>query len=109
MKVEPILKDEVKLHAEKQIEKKTIFLGSEILRPGHRCFEVNEKTLKAVEAEYSRVVNFNSPDTRSIMTKPDCVYVNALNAANALKVYHKGGREVAQPLFKMTDIYNPNL
>lgn len=106
MKVDPTLKDEVKLHAEKQIEKKTVFLGREFLRPGHRCFEINTTTLAVTETQYERVVYFNEPDARKILTKENCVYINALNAANALKVYKKGGRIITEPLFERGDLYN---
>jgi|GEM_PF-2914929 hypothetical protein len=106
MKVEPTLKDEVKLHAEKQFEKKTAFLRKEILRPGHRCFEVNEKTFETKEAQYERIVNFNEPDTRKIVIKENCVYINALNAPNALKVYKKGGRKIQEPFMKMGEEHN---
>lgn len=102
--VESEIADKVKIVKQKQIEKKTIFLGSEILRPGHRCFEVNENTLETKEAEYERVVNFNSPDTRSIVVSPECVYINALNKSNAIKVYKKGGRIIEKPFMSFSDI-----
>lgn len=96
--------DNVKLHAERQIEKKTVFLGSETLRPGHRCFEINESTLEVTEAQYERIVRFNAPDTRTIITKTNCAYINALNKANALKVYKKGGRNELKPFMSFNDV-----
>lgn len=101
MKVNPILKDEVKLHAEKQIEKKTVFIGSQKLIPGHRCFEINEVTGEVVQANYLLSVNFNSPDSKEVLVKPNCVYINALNAKNALKIYNKGGRKEIKPFLTL--------
>ena len=93
--------DKTELHALKQIEKKTIWIGSEVLRPGHRCFQINNETRECVEAEYEREVHFNEADKRKIVIKPNCSYVNALNKENALKVYDKGGRQETKPFLKL--------
>lgn len=93
--------DKTELHSLKQFEKKTVFIDSTVLRPGHKCFEINHDTLTCVEAEYEREVNFNAPDTRKVMIKPNHSYINALNSKNALKVYGKGGRTIIKPIMKM--------
>lgn len=93
--------DKTKLRDERQIEKKSILTGSEVLRSGHRCFEINTITLDVKEAEYSLEVQFSGKTTRKITMRRDCVYVNALNKKNALKVYHKGGREVVKPFLSL--------
>lgn len=95
------IKDETEHHALKQFEKKTVLIDSTVLRPGHRCFEINHETLECIEAQYEREVNFNKPDTRKIMIKPNCSYMNALNVVNALKTYNKGGRKQSKPFMKI--------
>lgn len=97
-------KDQVKHHSERQVEKKTVLLGTEALRPGHRCYEINTETLEVNEAQYRQVVNFNAPDTREVDTKSNCVYINAMNAKNALKVYNKGGRQITTPFMNINDL-----
>lgn len=91
MKIQPEQKsqDQVEQHALKQIEKKTIFIGSQKLTPGHRVFEINEKTLDCSEAKYETEVHYNAPNKRKIIIKEGYVYICALNSKNALKKYHK--------------------
>jgi len=94
MKIEaekPLL-DETELHAQKQIEKKTVLIGSAKLTPGHRVFQINEKTLDCEEAKYNKEVHYTSADRRSIIVKPDCVYVMALNKKNALKRFKRANQ-----------------
>lgn len=98
---EDVNADKTELHALKQIEKKTVWIGSEVLRPGHRCFQINNETLECIEAEYEREVHFHDADKRKIVIKPNCSYVNALNKDNALKVYNKGGRIEVKPFMKL--------
>lgn len=81
-------------HAEKQFEKKSILLGSKSLRPGHRCFEINNETQECNEATYQSEVHFNKPNTRKISVKKNHYYINALNAKNALKVFKRSYKKV---------------
>jgi len=89
MKIEPIKKDETELHALKQFEKKKLFIGSKMLRPGHRCFEINNITKECCEAKYETEVHFNKPNARKVITKEGYSYVNALNQKNAIKVFNR--------------------
>lgn len=82
--------EDIELHAQKQVEKKTVLIGSTFLTPGHRCFEINTKTLKVEEAQYEREVHFNAADRRKIITKEGYAYVTALNKKNALKRFKRG-------------------
>lgn len=81
--------DKTELHTLKQFEKKTVLIGSKILRPGHRCFQINNKTLECVEASYHSEVHFNEPNRRKVTIKEGHSYVNALNKKNALKVFKR--------------------
>ena len=83
------LTEPIKLHAQKEIEKKTVFIGSTKLTPGHRVFEINERTLDCSEAKYETEVHFNAPNKRKIIIKEGCVYICALNSKNALKRYKR--------------------
>lgn len=89
MKTEPINKDETELHALKKFEKRTVFLGSKLLRPGHRCFEVNNDTKECVEAKFETEVHFNKPNSRKVVIKENHTYINALNVKNAIKVFNR--------------------
>lgn len=87
--IEKLHQDAKELHAHKQIEKKTLFLGSRLLRPGHRCFEINNDTKECKEAEFVSEVHFMKPNSRRIITKENHTYINALNIKNALKIYNR--------------------
>jgi hypothetical protein len=102
--IQKIDADKTELHALKQIEKKKVLIDSSKLRPGHTCFQINNETLECVEASYEREVNFNDPDKRKITIKPNCSYINALNKANALKVFNKGGRKEIKPFMTLGEI-----
>jgi len=81
--------DKTELHALKQFEKKTVFIGSKNLRPGHRCFQINNDSLECEEALYHNEVHFDKPNARKIMIKENHTYINALNKNNALKVFKR--------------------
>lgn len=102
--IEDIKKDKTELQALKQFEKKKVLVDTRVLRPGHKCFEINHDTLACVEAQYEREVHFNEPDTRKVMIKQGCSYINALNKENALKVFKKGGRIQKLPLMNIKDL-----
>lgn len=91
MKIEPEVKsqEETEQHALKQIERKSAFLGSAMLTPGHRVFEINTTTLECSEAVFETEVHFNAPHRRKITIKQECVYICALNIKNALKRYKR--------------------
>ncbi len=101
--IEKKVKDKISITAQRQIEKQTLLIGTSKLQAGHRCFEINTKTLSVKQAEFEAEVNFSKQIKYKVVTKPDCVYINALNAKNALKVYHKGGRKETKPIFNISD------
>ncbi len=102
--IEKRLKDKINVHAQRQIEKQTVLVGTEFLRPGHRCFEINTITLEVCEAVYELEFNYRGNFyKRKINVKPDCVYINALNKKNALKVYRKGGRLIVKSFMNINE------
>lgn len=90
IQAEPELQERTEQFALKQIEKKTVFIGSLRLVPGHRVFQINTKTLEVCEAEYETKIHYNSPNKRKIITKEGFQYIMALNKKNALKKFHRG-------------------
>jgi tRNA(Ile2) C34 agmatinyltransferase TiaS len=105
MKTERIKSDKVEIHAQKQVEKKTVKLGESFLRSGHTCFEINTKTLECQPAKYEPTATFNGGVKSVIIVKEDCVYVNALNKKNALKVYKRDFVGMDR-VFNQTPIYS---
>lgn len=79
----------IEIVTQKQIEKKKVQLGSSILKPGHTCFELNTKTLSCVPAKHEPQANFAGVLRSRIITKENCVYINALNKKNVLKIYKR--------------------
>lgn len=84
--------DKTELHALKQIEKKSLFIGSVNLQAGHQCFEINNETKEVAPAQFQTKIHFNKPNTYEIIQKENHSYINALNKKNALKIFNKGGR-----------------
>ncbi len=85
-------KEEIKLHAEKQIEKQTKLVFR--MRPhyGHKCWQYNRDTQELSLAEFeSQAIDFKAAANgevalkRKIVVKDNCIYVTALNKKNALK------------------------
>lgn len=98
MKIVEILdqKEETEQHAQKQIEKKTVFIGSTKLTPGHRVFQIDTNNMECTEAEYEAEVHYNSPNRRKIIIKLDCAYICALNKKNAIKRYNRENNPLPQ-------------
>jgi len=77
-------------------QKKQEYIGSINLRPGHTLFEIDivKSTIIPAEYETSEVI-FNpkgktpTAKRRKLITKEGCVYVPALNKANAIKRFGK--------------------
>ncbi len=87
-------KDKIEIVKQTSIEKQTVFLGTSRLKKGHTMFEVNYKEHTIVEAKFDGIPvlkfedakNGNVSCSNKITKKPDCIYVGALNKANALKI-----------------------
>ena len=95
-------KDEVKLHTEKQQEKKIQFIGSIQPHQGHTCYELNTETGIIEEAKFERVAAVFTdpkyskdgeksvePNRLKLMIRDNCLYTTALNKKNALKKFRK--------------------
>lgn len=90
------VKEEIEIVAQKEIEKQQKLIGH--MRPykGQKVFEVNCSTGAIKEAEFTTVdVDFNkaikkdfSP-RKKIIANENCIYIVALNKANALKKFFK--------------------
>lgn len=83
-----VQKDEIKTVTQKQVEKRKVHLGSAMVRPGHRCFEINKDTLEVSEVEYNISATFNNGVKKEINIKENCAYIIALNKKNALKKFN---------------------
>lgn len=80
---------EISVKQQKQVEHQ---LSGRILpHNGHRLYEIDTKTLKCKLAEYSNTTyQAFAENKKEVIIKKDCVYISALNKANALKKYLKG-------------------
>lgn len=82
--LEHIDKTSEEIQAVKPIIKEEKLIGKLIPKKGHRCYEINVKTGEMNEVVFSRNdVTFLGKRVREIKTKPDCVYITALNKRNA--------------------------
>jgi cytochrome c2 len=88
--LQQIDKTSKEVQALKPIIKKSKLIGKLIPQKGHKCFEINVKTGEINEAKYSYVgFDLNGKVRRDIATKENCVYITALNKANAGKKMKK--------------------
>jgi hypothetical protein len=90
------LQEEIELVVKKQQEKKTELIGRMRPHKGHTVFEVNCTTGEVVPAKFEvETVNFiaaangDLSPRKKILAKENCMYIAALNKANALKKFFK--------------------
>jgi hypothetical protein len=102
MKVEPELKNKELTEFNIQQEKKyQLKLKGKIKpHPGHILFEIDlsKAVIEAVPATYQKIAYIFNPfwqtdskiaANKKVIIKPDCVYISAMNATNALKHFYK--------------------
>ena len=88
--IEQIDKTSEEVQAVKPIIKKSKLIGKLTPQKGHKCYEINVKTGEINEAKYSYVgYDLNGLVKKEIATKENCVYITALNKANAGKKMKK--------------------
>jgi len=101
--IQKIDADATEVHANKQIEKQQVHIGTISPHRGHTLFQINVKTLECTPAEFEKVaVNFvdaqnkNISTTRKVLIKPYFHYESALNAENAKRKFVKKMSKVFQ-------------
>lgn len=91
-----LIKEKVEVFAQKEIEKQLKLIGHIRPHKGQTVFEINCSTAEIKKAEFKTVdVHFNlaakkdfSPH-KKIVANENCIYIVALNKANALKKFFK--------------------
>lgn len=90
------LKDEVKVQAKKkqQKENQINFFGRIKPKKGQSIFEINTKTGEIFQAQfinttvdYAKAIKGDFSGLNEVIIKDDCIYIPALNEANALRKY----------------------
>lgn len=93
--LEEKVKVDQEIVADQQQEKKLQFIGSTVVSPGHKLWELDVVSGNIVEASFdtSEVhVNFEENRTvgrKKLIMKPGCLYASALNKKNAFKKFLK--------------------
>lgn len=114
----PIEKDKIVIVGQKEIEKKKELIGTRKVIKGHTIFEINlkERTIEPAQFEETAVAYPTGKPTskglgimqrkdgskkmvldalpsikRTIIKKPDCIYISALNRKNVIKKLVKRG------------------
>jgi hypothetical protein len=88
----------VELNVKKKQEVEHTLMGSIKPQPGHFIWELNQETGEIKKADFKRdtVALFGSKlPSEELIVKSDCVYIPALNAANAKKKYLKNNQQSA--------------
>lgn len=93
MKIEKEHEDKIEQVKQTEIQKQLLYIGSLTPKKGHTLFEVNTKTgtIELAEFNYGSTIQFKhakaglKKSNKSVIKKPDCIYVSALNKNNVLK------------------------
>jgi len=93
MKVEKEHEDKIEQVKQSEIQKQLVYIGSLKPKKGHTLFEVNLKlkTIEHAQFNYGSTISFEhakagrAKSEKSVIIKPDCTYVSALNKKNAIK------------------------
>ena len=101
----------VELNVKKKQEIEYTLLGKIKPKKGHFIWEINEETGEIKKAQFKRntAVAFSaSLPPEELVIQPDCIYIPALNVANAKKCYLRDNNQASyyakQPLFDISDI-----
>lgn len=96
IKVSEATRHEVTVKKKQEIE--YVLTGNITPKNGHKVFEINEFG-EVLEAEYKKdttVFNINAVMLpKKLVIKPNCVYIPALNAANAKRKYNQNKNQSA--------------
>jgi hypothetical protein len=105
--------ERIELNVKKKKEIEYVLEGTIQPIKGHFIWECNEETGEIKKAEFKRntAVAFSTTlPPEELIIKADCVYIPALNAANAKKHYLKDNRQssyyVKEAPMKLSDISN---
>lgn len=92
------LKEDIQIVGQKEIEKKTKFIGSMKKIPGHTLFEFNLETLMLGRAEVKQEAAITGNGGHKVTTRVDqkenCIYIQALNLKNARRKLLRQFKEV---------------
>jgi hypothetical protein len=111
------LKDEIKVQANKQQQKEDQinFLGRIKPKSGQSIFEINTITGEIHQAQfinttvdYAKAVKGDFSGLNEVLIKADCIYIPALNEANALRKFKQNQNQEAyftkEAIFSFSDI-----
>jgi hypothetical protein len=95
-------KEEIRIVDQAEVNKLKAFLGTQILRPGHRCFDIDTTTGEVTEAKIiseAIVLPDKSIGTsRRVIVPEGHVCFNALNKQNAIKKYRNAYNNLLKAL-----------
>lgn len=93
-----INKDRIEEVKQEVHEKKTVFMGTVVLRKNHTLFEVNveAKTIEKAQFDALPAIKYEdaakgitSAKKSKITKKPNCLYISALNKKNVIKILNR--------------------
>lgn len=88
--------EEIQIHAQKEIQKQRVHLGSLKRYPGQKIFELNLRTQQIAPVDFDeKVINFEtgSPNMK-IFAKEDHWYCAALNEKSAFRKFNLRAKQI---------------
>lgn len=83
------IKEEIQVHAQKEVEKQRKHIGSFIKHNGHTVWQIDLRTQEITKAEFSEeFATIEGGITRNIIKKDNYWYCSALNKNNAFKKFN---------------------
>lgn len=87
-------KDNIEEVKQTKIESQKILVAKRRVMKGHKMFEVNLSNATILKAEFDKkpevsykdAVQGNISVKKELTTKPDCLYISALNEKNVIKI-----------------------
>jgi hypothetical protein len=111
------LKEEIKVQANKQQQKEDQinFFGRIKPKRGQSIFEINTKTGEILQAKfinttvnYVQAVKGDFSGLNEVLVKEDCIYIPAINEANALRKFKQNPNQEAyfikEAIFSFSDL-----
>jgi len=94
--IEPVVKDQIKIVAQKEVDKKQKYVGKIRVIKGLTMYKLNLKTGHITKVQFdSAVIDINNPYKikKKMIQEPGFIYTQALNDKNAKRKFTK---QVAQ-------------
>ena len=91
---QPKQNDKIEIVKQTKVETQKVLVAKRRVMKGHKMFEVNLANATILEPEFDKkpevsykdAIQGNTSVKKELTTKPDCLYISALNEKNVIKI-----------------------